>query len=187
MKSTQTPAGRTRYSKVAMILHWAIAIGVIANWRIAEAAEHLPDAERGGVMYWHFAIGMTILVASLARIAWRVINPPPPLSASLAPWERVLARVTHTIFYVLLIALPLGGWIGLSGYKAPVDMFGIVWPVLPVGFGEKTGHEILEFHATVGSLMILLVGLHLLGAIKHMVFDRDGNLWRMLPFGTPKG
>ena len=90
---------------------------------------------------------------------------------------------------VLLLGdhLPLLGWIGLSGYKLPVDMFGVVWPALPVGFGEKTGHEILEFHATLGGLMILLVGLHILAVIKHLVIDRDGNLWRMLPFGTPKG
>ncbi|WP_235829540.1 cytochrome b [Croceicoccus estronivorus] len=181
-----TPAARSRYSLVAMLLHWAIAIGVIANWRIAEAAENLPQAERGAVMSWHFAIGMAILLATLARIIWRLVHRPPPLSSRLAVWERVLARVTHSIFYILLLALPLLGWIGMSGYKAPIDMFGFVWPVLPVGFGEKTGHEILEFHATLGSLMILLVGLHLLGVIKHMVVDRDGNLWRMLPFGTPK-
>ncbi|MDD3798928.1 MAG: cytochrome b/b6 domain-containing protein [Novosphingobium sp.] len=187
MESIGTPAGRNRYSFVAMILHWVIAIAVIANWRIAEAAEGLPEAERGAVMGWHFAIGMAILLATVLRILWRLVHRPPPLSAHLAIWERVLARATHGLFYLLLLALPLLGWVGLSGYKAPIDMFGIVWPVLPVGFGEKTGHEILEFHATLGSAMIALVGLHILGVIKHMAIDRDGNLWRMLPFGTPRG
>lgn len=170
-----------------MILHWVIAIAVIANWRIAEAAEKLPEAERGDVMAWHFAIGMSILVATVLRIVWRLVHRPPPLAAHLAAWERAFARTVHAIFYILLIGLPLLGWIGLSGYKLPVDMFGVVWPALPVGFGEKTGHEILEFHATLGGLMILLVGLHILAVIKHLVIDRDGNLWRMLPFGTPKG
>jgi cytochrome b561 len=186
MERTDNAAASGRYSLVAMILHWVIAIAVIANWRIAEAAEKLPRSESEAVMGWHFAIGMAILVATVLRIVWRLVHRPPPLAAHLATWEKVAARLLHGLFYVLLIGLPLLGWIGLSGYGSSVDMFGIVWPALPVGFGEKTAHQVLEFHATVGSLMILLVGLHILAVIKHMVIDRDGNLWRMLPFGTPR-
>ncbi len=177
---------RSRYSSVAILLHWLIAIGVIANWRIAEAAEHLPEAERGAVMGWHFAFGMSILVLTVLRLIWRLIHRPPPLQASLARWEVLLAKSVHGIFYVLLIGLPLGGWIGMSGYGFPVNMFGIVWPVLPVGFGEETGHEILEVHATIGSIMILLVGLHILAVLKHTFYDKTGNIFRMLPFGTAK-
>ena len=186
MDEIGTTADNARYSRIAMLLHWAIAIGVIANWRIAASAEHLDKLERQALMGWHFAIGMTILLLTVARIVWRVVHRPPPLSAHLAPWERILAHSVHGIFYVLLIALPLLGWIGMSGYKYAIDMFGIVLPVLPVGFGEKTAHEILHLHGSLGFAMMLLVGLHLLGVIKHMVMDRDGNLWRMLPFGTPK-
>ena len=176
-----------RYSLGAIILHWLIAVAVIVNWRIAESAEHLPEAERGAVMVNHFALGMAILLLTVARIGWRLTHQPPPLNPALKPWEAKLAKVIHVVFYVLLIGLPLMGWIGLSGYGFPIDMYGLTWPVLPVGFGEDTGHEVLEVHATMGSLMVLLIGLHILGSIKHMVIDKDGNLWRMLPFGTPKG
>ena len=175
-----------RYSAVAMILHWAIAIGVIVNWQIAERAHELPEAERGAVMYWHFAFGMLILVLTAMRIAWRLFRKPPPMGNHLQPWERALAKITHAIFYVLLIGLPLMGWIGMSGYKYAIDMFGLVWPVLPVGFGEDTGHEILEVHATLGTAMLFLIVLHVLGALKHTFIDKDGNLFRMLPFGTPR-
>ena len=181
-------AGR-RYSTVAIILHWAVAIAVIVNWRLAESAEELQktDPARGELMGLHFAIGMTVLLLTVLRLVWRAVTPPPPLSAHLATWERVLAKGVHLLFYILLLALPLLGWLGMSGYDQPIDMFGIVWPVLPVGFGKDTGHEILEFHGTLGGLMILLVGLHILGALKHQFIDRDGDLWKMLPFGTPKG
>lgn len=173
-----------RYSAGAMILHWAIAIAVIVNWRIAEKAEHLPEAERLDVMVWHFSIGMSILLLTLARIAWRLTHRRPPLGAHLKPWERKLAKTVHVLFYVLLIALPLLGWIAMSGYKYAVPMFGLFeWPVLPVGFGEETGHEILEVHASLGTAMLVLVVLHVLGALKHTVIDRDGTLWKMLPFG----
>lgn len=188
MESLGTPAGRTRYSYVAMILHWAIAIGVIANWRIADAAEDLPKAEHNALMGTHFAIGITILALTLARIAWRLVNPPPPLSASLAPWERVLARTVHGLFYVLLLALPLGGWLAFSMFGNGVNVFGLfTLPALPVGHSPDTGKEILEAHGAAGKALIILVGLHLLAVIKHMAIDRDGNLWRMLPFGTPRG
>jgi len=176
-----------RYSVVAMLLHWAIAIAVIVNWRIAESAENLPDAERGAVMANHFALGMTILVLTLARLVWRLIHKPPPLNPALKAWEAKAAKVMHVTFYVLLIGLPLMGWIGLSGYGFPIDMYGLTWPVLPVGFGEDTGHEVLEVHATLGTVMLVLIALHILGALKHTFIDKDGNLWRMLPFGTPKG
>ncbi len=176
-----------RYSVVAMLLHWAIAIAVIVNWRIAESAEHLPDAERGAVMANHFALGMAILLLSLVRIGWRLIHKPPPLNPALKAWEAKLAKVMHAAFYVLLIGLPLLGWIGISGYDFAINMYGIVWPILPVGFGQETGHELLELHATLATIMLALVALHILGSIKHMVVDKDGNLWRMLPFGTPKG
>lgn len=173
-----------RYSAGAMILHWAIAIGVIANWQIAEKAEHLPEAERGAVMGWHFEVGMTILVLTVLRIVWRLTHPRPPLGAHLKPWERTLAHLVHALFYVLLIALPLLGWIAMAGYKYAIPMFNLFeWPVLPLGFGEDTAHEILEVHANLGTLMLGLIVLHVLGALKHQFWDRDGELWKMLPFG----
>ena len=177
---------KKRYSIIAMLLHWAIAIAVIVNWRIAESAEHLPDAERGAVMANHFALGMLILVLTVLRIIWRLINPPPPKGRHLQPWERLLATITHSAFYVLLISLPLLGWIGMSGYDYAIDMFGVVWPVLPVGFGEERVGQIIDVHATLGTVMLVLIALHILGALKHTFIDKDGNLFRMLPFGSPK-
>jgi len=182
----QTPTAGRRYSAVAMILHWAIAIGVIVNWRIAEAAEHVPQAERGAAMAPHFAIGMMILVLTVALLVWRLFHKPPPLGSHLATWERILAKGVHHLFYALLLVLPLLGWLGMSGYGQPINMFGIVWPVLPVGFGKETGHEMFEVHGSIGGAMILLVGLHIIGALKHQFLDKDGELWKMLPFGTPK-
>lgn len=177
---------QTRYSLGAILFHWLIAIAVIVNWRIAESAENLADAERGEVMAGHFALGMAILLLTVGRIVWRLTHRSPPMRSSMRAWEKALARIVHTLFYVLLVALPLLGWIGLSGYKYAIDMYGISWPVLPVGFGESTGHEILELHGALASAMLLLIVLHVLGALKHHLFDKDGNLYRMLPFGTSK-
>ena len=136
----------------------------------------------------HFALGMIILVLTVLRVAWRLVHRPPPLAAHLKSWEVALARVTHGIFYILLISLPLMGWVAMSAYGQAIDMFGMFdWPALPIGADPDAAGAVFDIHAVLGKAMILLIGLHLLGVIKHTVFQRDGNLFRMLPFGKVKG
>lgn len=178
---------RARYSGVAMLLHWVIAVLVIMNWQIAERAGDLDGALRGEVMGYHKAWGMTILALSLIRLAWRLGHKPPPFASTLQPWERMLARTTHVIFYVLLIGLPIGGWLGSSFFGKPIDFFGLFTiPTLPTGTNEGLGKSIFEAHETGGKLMLILIALHVAGALKHTFLDKDGNLRRMLPFGNPR-
>lgn len=178
---------QVRYSSVAMLLHWLIAIAVIVNWRIAESTENLEIAEKMRVMDQHKALGIVILILTLLRLVWRLAKAPPPLASSLKPWEKTAAKAVHLLFYVLLIGLPLGGWLGQSFYGLALDVFGaFTLPALPVGKNPDLGHTIFEAHATGGTVMLALIVLHVLGALKHTILDKDGNLFRMLPFGTPK-
>lgn len=177
-----------RYSTGAMILHWAIAIAVIWDWRLAEAAEHAPRGEHFAVLQPHFALGMAILVLTVVRLIWRLIHPAPPFSSDLARWEKVLARMVHVVFYVLLIGLPLMAWIGTSMWNQPTDFFGwFTIPNLPFAENRRTGHDLQELHGTLGEVMLWLIVLHVVGALKHQLWDKDGDLYRMLPWGTPKG
>ncbi|XAP76878.1 cytochrome b [Citromicrobium bathyomarinum] len=177
-------ANQKRYSIGAMIFHWLIAVLVIVNWRIAESAENLSDAEKGAVFANHKALGMLILALTLGRIAWRLSHPLPSLPNNYAPWERMLARTTHVLFYVLLIGLPLGGWLATSMFDRPIDFFGIFTiPTLPVGENKDLGGTIFDVHKTAGTIMIYLIGLHILGALKHTFIDKDLGIFRMLPFG----
>ncbi len=176
-----------RYSGVAMLLHWAIAVLVIMNWQIAEQAEKLSGPLRGEVMNYHKAWGITILVLTLIRLAWRLAHPSVVRTRDLPPWERVLAKTVHVTFYVLLIALPLGGWLANSLMDRTIDFFGLFTiPALPVGSDKGLGGAIFDLHETGAKFMLLLVLLHVAGALKHTLIDRDGTLWRMLPFGTPR-
>ena len=157
---------------------------MIVNWRIVEAAEHLSGPDKGALMDNHKALGITILVLSIGRLLWRWTHPVAPLPATLAKWERVLARFVHLAFYVLLIGLPLGGWLAGSYVERGVDLFGIATlPPLPVGMNEDMAKTIIGFHKTGGEILLYLIALHILGALKHTFFDKSGVLWRMLPFG----
>ena len=176
-----------RYSLGAIILHWTIAIAVIVNWRIAESTEGVSETEAAGIMSNHMALGMVILALSVLRLIWRWTHTRPPFAQDLARWEVILARIVHTVFYVLLLALPLMGWVASSTYNAPVDVFGIFSiPALPLSKNEALGHEIFEIHGTLGSIMIYLIGLHVLGALKHHFVDKNGEIYRMLPFGRSR-
>lgn len=176
-----------RYSIGAMILHWAVAIAVIWDWRLAEAAEHAPREQHFAVLQPHSALGMLILVLTLARLLWRLTHKPPPFSSDLAAWERWLAGTVHVVFYVLLVGLPLMAWIGTSMWNEPTDFFGLFTiPNLPFGADRGLGHDLQELHGTLGEAMLYLIVLHVIGALKHQFWDKDGNLYRMLPFGNPK-
>jgi len=183
-----TETAGPRYSRVAMALHWLIAIGVIAQWRIAEAGEHAATEEAGReIMGNHFSLGVTILILVLLRLAWRLVHPNPPLAAHLATWERWLAKVTHSLFYALLIVMPLAGWFAMSKYGAPVSVWGLfALPPLPVANDPEGAKAIFSIHAVAGTTLLIITAVHILGTLKHTLIDRDGNLWRMLPFGTPK-
>lgn len=177
-----------RYPGVAMLLHWLLAIGVFAQWRIAISAENAPTDEAGSeIMANHFSLGVVLLLLALARLLWRFIQPNPPLAAHLSTWERWLAKITHTMFYVLLIVMPLAGWFAMSKYGSGVDVFGIfTLPAMPVESDPEGAREIFHIHAAAGITLLVITAIHILGTLKHTLVDRDGNLFRMLPFGTPK-
>lgn len=171
-----------RYSRGAVILHWLIAALVLFNVVVALATDDAPKPVR---MYWmpmHMAVGVLVLALSVIRIGWRISHRPPPLDPALATWERMLATGVHALFYVLLIAIPITGWLMVSAPAdaGPISFFGLFnVPALPVA-GNKTAEEIgHEGHEIMGFVMIGLVLLHVAGALKHQLFDRRPSLGRM--------
>ena len=178
----------SKYSPAAMALHWLIFAGVIANWRIAEAAEHAAtQAEGSAIMGNHFAIGVLLFVAVVVRFALRATKGIPAPQSGHAGWERTLAKAVHYIFYALLLIMPLAGWFAMSKYGAPINVWGLfALPPLPVAADPEGAKAIFEQHALAGQAMLILIVVHVLGTLKHTVLDKDGNLFRMLPFGTAK-
>ena len=173
-----------RYSTGAMVFHWVIAVLVIANWQIAERAEALDMPAKIEMFGYHKAVGIMILVLTLGRLLWRFTHPVPPLPATISGWEAALARTVHVVFYVLLIGLPLGGWLANSLSGRDIDIFGLFTiPPLPVGENGDLAGRIFDAHALGGTVFLALIVLHVLGALKHTFVDRSAGVFRMLPFG----
>ena len=111
-------AAKTKYDAVAMSLHWFIAVLLIFMLFFGEDLIEEEDGFGAFGPSLHVSIGSTILVLSVLRMVWRLFNPPPAYPASMATWERTAAKVTHLFFYVLLIGMPLTGWLATPSSSA---------------------------------------------------------------------
>lgn len=172
-----------RYSTVSIVLHWAIAALLIANVLVGGWMENAQGADKLGWFSTHKALGITVFGLTLIRLGWRFGHRWPALPVHMAAWERLLARATHVLFYILLLAIPLLGWAAASAGGAPAtDWFGL-FPIgnLPVPQSEDLGEALGGAHKLLIKATYVLIGLHVLGAIKHQFLNRDGVLHRMLP------
>lgn len=179
------------YAPVAIGLHWLIALAILfqisLGWRMDD---HAHGASTYLVFQLHKSVGITILLLSLVRLGWRLLHPPPPLPDRLAPWERQLAALTHVGFYGVMIGLPLTGWLIVSASKTqiPTLLYGTIpWPHLP-GLAHASSEIKAAWrwageagHGVLAKLTYLLFALHLAGAIKHHLLDRNDTFSRMIP------
>jgi cytochrome b561 len=175
--------GMAKYSKIAILFHWLIALLIAANILLANLAEDLPRAARAAYMSPHKAIGISILILTVGRILWRLTNRPPALPDKVAGWQAKAGHSVHILFYVLMIAMPLTGWlmIGAKGKAAPVDFFGLFTIDMAVGKNVMLADIGHEGHEILAVPLIILIGLHVLGALKHQFIDKMPFIQRMWP------
>jgi cytochrome b561 len=184
-----TPTSQ-RYSQVAVALHWTIAGLISFNLLSGFFVDELPRSIHSQAVNLHIASGIGILSLSLVRLAWRLTHRPPPLDPGMAGWERVLAQTVHTLFYVMMIVMPLIGWSMVSAYKfsltRPLRVFGPfalppIGPLahLPQPEKEAVHHQFQFLHGAGGWIMAALLLAHLAGALKHQFVDRHPQLRRM--------
>lgn len=169
-----------RYSTVAIWLHWTIAVMVICNIAVGILHDYIPALRAW--MGAHKALGMTVLVLTIVRIGWRVAHRPPPLPAHTQAWEKGLAHAAHWGLYLLLLAMPITGWMMVSGSatRRAFTWFGLFdLPFLPISpAAGSIGHNA---HGLLGWLMLALVVLHIAAALRHHLILRDTVLTRMAP------
>lgn len=167
-----------RYNAGARMLHWGIAALIVFN--LASGLLHDPLEGVVALMPVHKAVGITVLVLSVMRIAWRLAWTAPAYSASLGAVEIAAARAMHVALYVLMIALPVSGWVIASAGKFPITWFGLFeWPKLAVTKGTAVYGGAHEFHEIGGWLLLVLALGHAAAALRHHFVLKDGTLRRM--------
>jgi cytochrome b561 len=178
-------AAKSKYDTVAMSLHWLIAALLIFMLIFGE--DLMIAGEGGGTLApsVHVSIGSAILVLTVLRFIWRLANPPPAYPAGIERWEQMASKAGQVLFYMLLIGIPLTGWLAMpkflseEGAMSGVTIFG----AFPVPGAPNLDLPMKSFHELMSNFTIALLTLHVLAALKHHFINQDGVLRRMLPRG----
>jgi cytochrome b561 len=185
----------SRYAAVAIVLHWAIAALIIFNLYLALRFDSLHGMAKFGSIQLHKSVGVTVLLLSLARLAWRLTHKPPGFPSHMPAWEKFGASAAHWVLYILMIGIPLSGWamVSVSRTNLKTIVFKTVtWP--HIGFLNHLGPDekkaadavITPLHHLLGYAMLALLVIHILAALKHQFWDKDEVLGNMLPFARRK-
>lgn len=179
-----------RYTRTAVVLHWMVAVFVILNVFLAWSLDFWPEKYQQPAGDAHKSIGITVFCLALMRILWRLSHRPPALSEKLKRWELLTARITHTILYVLIFAMPLSGWLFDSawedGAQHPIHFFGLFnFPRLayvvdqPTNIKKQFESFFGAMHTSLAYVLYAFVVMHIVGALKHQFIDREPLLRRM--------
>jgi cytochrome b561 len=174
-----------RYTHTAIAFHWliAVALGGAVSFGFYVHGLHMSPS-RIRLVNWHKWIGVTLFLLVSLRLLWRITHPAPPLPSAMHPLVRLGANLSHIGLYVLMLAIPVTGWLMSSAKGFRTVWFGLVPLPNLVGRDAQLGIQLLELHETLNWLLIALVALHVAAALKHHFLDRDDVLLRMLPAHT---
>ncbi len=171
----------TRYTLIAIVLHWLIALLIALMFALGWYMTDLPEGpDRSWYFALHKSIGLSIFALVVVRLAWRVRHPPPPLPAHFARWRAATAHATHRLLYLLMFFQPISGYLSssFSGYKT--RFFGV--PLPHWGWRDEALNELLSgIHEASSVLLITLILLHFTGALAHLFKPGDRTFGRMLP------
>lgn len=173
----------TTYDGVAIALHWATALLVVANFALAETWGWFARPTHRLMVTTHMSFGVLLSAVIVARLVWRLI-PGHQVSSLEAGWVRLASKATHYLLYTLLVVEAVLGFTSRWGEGRPMSFFGLGIPG-PFGpFGKPVTHQLLELHNYVAWSIIILASLHALAALYHHYVLRDRVLVRMLPSGA---
>ena len=170
-----------RYSGAAIALHWLTAVLIVANIVLGLSMVPLPITPKK--LQWYIVhkwIGITVFLLTCARLGWRWVRPPPS-PVAMAQWQRQAAAAAHISLYVLLLLIPISGWLYSSATGVQVVYLGLVPLPDLVPAGKPLAAVLKATHVSLNFGLFALVCVHAAAALKHHFVDRDLVLTRMLP------
>lgn len=184
MSAHRSPSGAggggDAIGRATRALHWGSASLVVAAFALAWTFSALgPTDLSARLVPVHRSVGLSILLLTALRVAWRIAVPLPPHPPGTAPWETVLARAVQAALYAGLLAMPILGWFGSGAAGDAVVFLGLVPLPDLTEPNQDLADRVFQLHAWLGYAVLALVSLHVAGALRHHVVKRDGLLLRM--------
>ena len=172
----------TSYTFVAKVIHWLMAALITGLLLLGFYMADLPLSPDKLQLYsWHKWVGVTVFLLVWLRLLWRISHRPPAYPDSMSRPLQVLAHLGHFALYSLMLAVPLTGWL-MSSAKGFQTVWWGVWTIPDLLVKNKElGHTLQEVHEALNWILVLMIGGHVLAALKHHFIDKDDVLKRMLP------
>jgi len=168
------------YGSVSKGLHWIIFLLVLMMLIIGFIMDDLPEKFQGAAYMLHKSTGLLILALMIFRFIWRQINIVPSLS-NMPTWQKILAQLVHQLFYVVLIIIPLTGWILSTASGHPPTFYDIVTLPFPgIPLDHALAEQLGTVHTFLAYALLTLLGGHILASLKHHYIDKDDILKRMV-------
>ena len=172
----------TPYHPLARGLHWLMALFILCLLILGHYMSELPlSPEKLRYYSWHKWAGVTVFALALVRLGWRIVHRPPALPATLSPAMLMLAHGGHALLYVLMLAMPLSGWLMSSAKGVPTVWFGVLPLPDLVPRDRALGESLKCVHESLSWLLVAMVSVHVLAALYHHRILRDDTLHRMWP------
>lgn len=172
-----------RWGRMAQWLHWSVAGLIFALMALGWIAKFTPlSPGKLTLFYWHKSLGMLVLALVLVRLGWRARNPAPPLPGNLPKWEPVMAHATHALLYVLMILMPVTGWLINSASGIPFKIFWVLPLPAITSVSTHLEHIFEVFHLVLFWVLAIVLLGHIGAALRHHFLLHNSILRRMLPF-----
>jgi len=176
------PAGQ--YGAIAKLFHWVTLGLMLVALPLGFVIQHVKDASKMGFYALHESAGLTILIVAIARLIWRWLSPPPTQPSDMPKLMRTASTAVHHALYALLIIQPLLGFMATNAWGFPMQgatayLGFIEFPKFMEAW-ESLAKILSLFHTIGGWLLVVLIALHIGGALFHHAIRRDGTLMRMI-------
>lgn len=171
------------YGITAIALHWSSALLVIFMLGLGIYMTDLPDGDpKWGWYGLHKSIGLLIFMLLILRVIWKRLNTTPPLPNNLKRYEVILAHASHGLLYLLLLLIPITGYIDSSAGGYHINFFELFDIPTLVEKNKALMEFAAETHEFLAFFMMGLIVLHIGAALKHHIILKDDVLKRILPF-----
>jgi cytochrome b561 len=165
---------------ISKLLHWVMAVLVVCQLALGWCAVTWPLSPfKLHLFIWHKTIGIVMLALIIIRLGWKLTNNTPSLPPTMPIWEQKLAHTSHGLLYVLMVFMPLSGWIINSAANMPFRFLGLALPAI-VAPNPTLETWAKAAHFWFVMILVILLCLHLAAALRHHFVKHDTILKRML-------
>ena len=168
------------YTSTAKLLHWGMAVVIAGLITLGFVMTDMPlSPEKLQYYSWHKWAGVSVFMLVWLRLAWRVAHPTPPPSAELSPLLKSISRIAHGLLYVLMIIIPLSGWLMSSAKGFQTVWFGVLPIPDLLSRDKELGDLLQEVHESLNTMLMLILSGHVVAAFWHHFVLKDDTLKRM--------